>query len=863
MFNKKFLAVMAVLFAGASLFFAGCDNGGGTTTVVEVKSGEVYGGPAAGELNAYISEAVGGGSTVTLRNVALSTSGIVDLMTAKIVGTFTTSDDGNTVINARNATFDPGTGATIVAQASDTVIVKADDTGSVTANGATLVTEYVTTVSGTIGKDTALGGNLILNSATVDALTNFASTYTVYVVGTTAINTATAFGTGDAANLVFLGATTASGANEVTLGANTSIGGTLTATGPFTLAGVSKVVGTLNTGSHKVSSGDVSIALNRLNSSPGGKLSLTGAVTDVNIGGGNGSVEFVTGSPAFTSESVFGNTGTTTFTEDTDTAANLAFAGTVIFEGELTDSKTSPGAAIAFNGLTADIASYAANATANATTFAGSAALTIDELTDTVNGPSTVTFNGTSGTAINSYAAKVTANATTFAGSSALTIGTLTDTASGESTVVFNGTSGTTINAYTANAAANVTIFDGSSALTIAALTDTAAAETKVTFNGAGAKTVTAYTAKATANATTFDGASALTITTLTDASEASAVIFDGTGGTTVTSAVTTLAGGLTIGGTGAVALAAAPILTNGLVVTNTEGVTIPSVAAALPASQEIDASTGTVIFGTSTNSVTIEKGTLSSGENGLATVAAGGVITLPFNTDGASLTLEDDGTLTIAGSGSVTVAGALEITGDTTTLASTNASTITAASASTATLTTGNTAEGDGIQIGTVADGVALLAVGANAMTYTFTASVGTGTLPVTVSGVDITVPADSTTGAIFEATTPDKAKILLGTTSGGFKIGQGGKGGKFSIVAESGGSKIGAFGAESHEDGYLPVSVGLTGTEGEAAADILLGAYSNSFSVPAATVTLYGASDTGYATIDGSVALVEDDES
>jgi hypothetical protein len=425
-------------------------------------------------------------------------------------------------------------------------------------------------------------------------------------------------------------------------------------------------------------------------------------------------------------------------------------------------------------------------------------------------------------------------------------------------TVTFNGSTESTITDYTAKAVTDATIFEGSAALAITTLTDTVGSLTKVTFNGTGTKTIAAYTAKVTDNATTFDGDAALIITELADiGTGATTVIFNGTGGTTI-AALEPLDDGLTIAGDGAVRLTV-PTLTNGLAVTNTAGVTMPS--ADIPAEQSIDASDGKVIFGTSTNSVTIENGALASSETALVTVAENGVITVPYDSDSTSLTLYDEGTLVITGTGSVTVGGTLEITGDGTTLTSDGISTITAGDNSTATLATDDAADGNGIQIGTAENGVALLANSNAVMRYAFTAS--TGEAPVSVTGAHISIPADGTTiGAIFEATIGDKAKIVLGTASGGFSIAKGDHGGQFKIIADSGGSKIGPFGETSNENGNPPATLGLNEEDAQSDGEkILLGSYSGGFSTvgSSATVTAIGTTGSGNVVIDHSVVLDE----
>jgi hypothetical protein len=290
---------------------------------------------------------------------------------------------------------------------------------------------------------------------------------------------------------------------------------------------------------------------------------------------------------------------------------------------------------------------------------------------------------------------------------------------------------------------------------------------------------------------------------------------------------------------------------------------------ATIGASSAINASNGKVIFGTATDSVTIEKGTLAS-VNGLASVTGKGLITLAWSsTNGATLTLADGGTLTTTGDATVTVAGSLKIEGETT-LTSTGQSVIAAATGTTATLTTAATAN-NGIQIGSTTDGIALLAIEGTAMVYTFTAANGSGTPPVSISGAYITAPAagsSGSAGAIIAATTDNKARIVLGTASGGIKLGQGTSGGQFTIASSSGGCKIGPFASNSNADGYLNAAVGVTGTAGQAAAKVLLGTFSNSSgdgqyfcTTASAAVTVIGATGSGEAEINSGLVLVDDE--
>jgi filamentous hemagglutinin len=306
-----------------------------------------------------------------------------------------------------------------------------------------------------------------------------------------------------------------------------------------------------------------------------------------------------------------------------------------------------------------------------------------------------------------------------------------------------------------------------------------------LTFNGATA-TIGAYTAKAEDNPTTFAGSAPLTITTLTDASAASKVIFNGP--TTITNAVTTDTGGLTIAGEGAVTLTAAPVLTNGLIVTNMTGVSMPS--ATIPVNMSIDASEGKVIFGTTTNSTTLTNATLTSGANGQASVAANGVITLAYNTsvaNSASLKLASGGSITVAGdsakvelphtvfgAGTYTAKGEVTITagdsdpGDTI---------VTAAGA------------GNGLILGSATTALSLLTQG-TAATYTFTAAdskkivLGNGATAITVG--------NGATQHASNVSASDKASIVLGTggnATDAIKLGHA------AILELKSGAKIGVF--------------------------------------------------------------------
>jgi hypothetical protein len=223
---------------------------------------------------------------------------------------------------------------------------------------------------------------------------------------------------------------------------------------------------------------------------------------------------------------------------------------------------------------------------------------------------------------------------------------------------------------------------------------------------------------------------------------------FDGP--TIITGVLTTAATGtLTIAGEGAVSLAAAPTLTNGLIVTNTAGVTMPSTGA-IPASKSINASAGKVVFGTAANSVTIEKGSLISAAVGLATVAADGVITLPFSTNAASLVLADGGSIAIAGTGKVAIGTVAELKGagskwtagtDTVTFAPTAAAAGKIEGGTSATLTP----SGDAAELNLLAATAQALTIGGTTKFTLDLSSAGKITFGNTAAGSTITLTANT----------------------------------------------------------------------------------------------------------------------
>jgi hypothetical protein len=471
MTNKKFFIGMAVLLS-VSLFLIGCPADVDETIIDNSKTiGEaadvnalqaLLDKPGVNPVTYNGTLAIGAGQIVVPAGKTLVAA---DGVTLGTTGKFIVAgglDLGNSKISVTGAGLVIGSGEVLAKVDSDdgTAVkgVVAADVAKATAaftDAAALVTVAMV--------PTANDTNVVADNVPADKI--------LYVSGTLTLGAAPTL----AGSVVALGTVSVTAAAiDLSSVSNLDIASA-------TLTGTAETVVTLASGTAavkavKVGGDDLTIAgatglTAKEVTSAGGTLVLTGAVTAVTIGGGNGKLEFETGSPSFATDSSFGNTGSTTFRKDVATAKDISFAGPVTFDGKLDNS-----------------------------------------------------------------------------------------------------------------------------------------AAAVLTFNGA----------------------------------------------TAITGAVTTGAA-LTIGGTGAVTLSVAPTLTNGLVVTNTTGVTIPSVATSLPSEKVINASAGKVIFGSNDGSVTIVKGTLTSTENAAVTVAADGVVALPFSSDGASLVLNAGGSIAIAGTGSVT----------------------------------------------------------------------------------------------------------------------------------------------------------------------------------------------------------------
>jgi hypothetical protein len=234
--------------------------------------------------------------------------------------------------------------------------------------------------------------------------------------------------------------------------------------------------------------------------------------------------------------------------------------------------------------------------------------------------------------------------------------------------------------------------------------------------------------------------------------------------------------------------------------------------------------------------------GTLTVGAGGSLAVA--GSLEVPGTvTVNTTVTLAAGKTIKVTGQGKVTLGSNLELVAGTFTGQGTNGVKFDGA---TSAIIAGNgtaTAVGDGLLIGTAADGVKLLSSGTSASTASFAASVA----KTTIGGITISVavtPGTLTDASTQEFTVGATGSIVLGTTSGGVDVGNSGQlilgiGAKIGVfadtssaselVADTGNDAI-AFtktdssnGAITAKDGTLTVSEGsVTHTGGTSGTSI-----------------------------------------
>ena len=343
---KKSLILWFAAVTCAALFLVGCEsptNGdagsagpAGPATLPEDATPALLKAYFAETNKVFVVAALGAGTFEVPAGKTLAVVGTVDISSV------------NTVINAYYGTLDVSAGG-FTADGDNVFIVPQAKVAEVkkALTGAGVVPEKFTgTLSGSTPALTApavfeslgIGGS---GQITAADFATFTASNIAYVVGDVTIDASTA-AVLSSANLTVYGEIKAGGTGaSLTLGAN--VKGSLTATSNLTLAGVSNLAG-LNTSTYTVTSTDTTVDLDSLDSGAGGKLVLTGNVTLVDIDGGNGNIEFNTGTPAFASTaSSFGNTGLTTFKAAAGSnSVALTFAGPVAFEGNFT--RTTSGA---------------------------------------------------------------------------------------------------------------------------------------------------------------------------------------------------------------------------------------------------------------------------------------------------------------------------------------------------------------------------------------------------------------------------------------------------------------------------------------------------------------------------------------
>jgi filamentous hemagglutinin len=210
-----------------------------------------------------------------------------------------------------------------------------------------------------------------------------------------------------------------------------------------------------------------------------------------------------------------------------------------------------------------------------------------------------------------------------------------------------------------------------------------------------------------------------------------------------------------------------------------------------------VAAGTGSLVIGGSENNVTLTKATLTGGSGD----GADGALTLD---DDESIALATGGTIVVAGTGAVDVVTYLTLAEGTFTGQGTNGAKFDGATSAVIAGNGTSVASGDGLLIGTATAGVKLLSTG-TAATATFAATVAKTTLggsKVSVAAAPETLSTTSTQVFAVGAT----GSIVVGTTSGGVDVGNGGK---LQLAA---GAKIGVF-TDVSSTSELVAGVGANG--------------------------------------------------
>jgi hypothetical protein len=343
-YMKKFCFIGMAAILGAALSFFGCENtydrAIGATGVSVVPGAATLPMDAEPELlKAYYETGIN--KVFMIARPAAKTFNVPTGKTLAVVGDVALAS--GTVINAfdgtldvSNGSFAGGNGTFIVSDAQVAVIKNNVPVGSIPKYEAN--PDFTKSISEKVVlQNLVLGGKDLPTGVQLAA---YAGTSEIFVLGT-----ATAEGTFNTGStkLDVLGEMKANG--TLTLGSATKVA-KLTATGALNLTGVSGV-SELDTGAFQITSTNAAIALDSLDGA--GKLVLTGPVTRVQIGGGNGNVDLTNIIIAFTSNtdadaSFFKNTGKTSFpnassaisVKKTNGTGGVAFHGSVDFAASLT-----------------------------------------------------------------------------------------------------------------------------------------------------------------------------------------------------------------------------------------------------------------------------------------------------------------------------------------------------------------------------------------------------------------------------------------------------------------------------------------------------------------------------------------------
>jgi hypothetical protein len=280
--------------------------------------------------------------------------------------------------------------------------------------------------------------------------------------------------------------------------------------------------------------------------------------------------------------------------------------------------------------------------------------------------------------------------------------------------------------------------------------------------------------------ALTIAGVGDVTITTPGTFGTAAALTKTGTGKLTLTDAVTVGTTSLEIAGTGPVVLAAAPVITNHLVITNTAGVNIPSFIGV--SNQTINAIEGKVTFGTATDYITVTKGIITC-EAGVATI---------YDATNKLLNLATSASLRLAeGTGALVIGGAAKIVANKTTIGGASSWDVSASGGN-----AGSAANPGGLTITSSANG-ASIALTAGSATRTAAVLVAGGTAPTITQSIGasnaLTVGDGITINLAGSATEAVGKIVLVSGTDPGKLVLSGTTGSKILLGAGTGGSNIG----------------------------------------------------------------------